>query len=140
MAESMVYSFELPVYPERVYRAWLDGGEQSRITGAAARVDARAGGQFSALDGRVSGTFKTLTPHDRIVLSWQMADFPGPDGEVELVFEPTCTGTEVKIYQSGIPTGKADDMMAWWETNFTRPIKAYFDALVGEYVADMGDG
>jgi activator of HSP90 ATPase len=145
MSESLTYSIELPVYPERVYRAWLDGGEQKKISGQSARIDARVGGQFSLLDGRVEGKFLTLTPHDRIVQTWRMADFAGAGGEsagmqIELRFEPTCTGTELRLSQEGIPDGKTREVLQWWEDTFFRPIRAYFDAVVGEYVADMGDG
>lgn len=141
MAESLVYTFELPVYPERVYRAWLSGGEQARITGAPARVDARVDGVFSLFEGKLSGTFLTLTPTDRIVFRVeQMTDFPGAAGEVEITLESTCTGAEVKLRQNGIPSGKTGEMIAWWEQNVVRPYRRYFDEIVGEYVADMGDG
>ena len=140
MAESLVYSFDLPVYPERVYRAWLNASELCKITGAPAQVAGRVGGAFSLLAGGVTGSFEVLTPTNRIVMTWNMADFPGPGGQVELLFEPTCTGTEVKLYQRGIPSGKTPALLQWWEQNLSRPLHAYFNAIVGEYIADMGDG
>lgn len=140
MTETLVYSFELPVYPERVYRAWLNASELGKITGQPARADGRPGGAFSLLDGRVTGTYEVLTPHDRMVLRWAMADLPGPAGQVELLLEPTCTGTEIKLYHSGIPGGKTPAMLQWWDQTIARPLRAYFAALVGEYAADMSDG
>ena len=145
MSESLTYSIELPVYPERVYRAWLDGGEHQKISGQSASIDARVGGQFALLDGRVKGEILALTPHDRIVQTWQMEEFAGAggaelDAKIELRFEPTCTGTELRLHQEGIPDGKTPDVIQWWEDNIFRPFRAYFEEIVGEYVADMGDG
>ena len=139
MAESLNYSFDLPVYPERVYRAWLDGAEHRPITGRKARIDATVGGAFLLLDGQVSGSFTTLTPHDRIVQTWQMDGQEQP-GQVELVLEPTCTGTELKLRQTGIAPGKTREMIEWWEKTYFRHMKAHFEGIVGDYVADMGDG
>ena len=59
---------------------------------------------------------------------------------IELTFEPTCTGTEVTLRQTGIPAGKTRQVMAWWEQTYLRPLRKYFDEVVGEYPADMGDG
>ncbi len=140
MPESFEFTINLPVYPERAYRAWLDSGEHSRFTRFPARIDARPGGQFSSLDGSVTGVLETLTPFDRIVQTWQMADFPSSDSRIELLFEPTCTGSELRLRHSGIPDGKTRQVMQWWEQRYLRPMQRYFDELVGDYVADMGDG
>lgn len=142
MSESLEFSVELPVYPERVYHAWLDGGEISQITGKAARIENGAGGKFSLLDGQVTGEILTASPYDHIVQTWKMANFPETSEEmkIDLAFEPTCTGTELVLTHYGVPNGKTAKVMQWWEENFLRPMRAYFDEIVGEYVADMGDG
>ena len=139
MAESMEMTVELPVYPERVYRAWLDGAEQQRMTGKAAQVENEDGGAFSALDGEVRGELISRVPHDLIRQTWQM---PGmtPEGQLELRLEPTCTGAELRVTLTGIANGKTREMMQWWERVYLRPMKRYFDEIVGEYTADMGDG
>jgi activator of HSP90 ATPase len=141
MAETLVFSIELPVYPERVYRAWLDTYEHGVFTGKKAQINARVGGTFEAVAGQVKGEIKVMTPHDRIVQTWHMAGFPSNgDAEVELLLEPTCTGTELKFRHSGIPDGKSRETLQWWESTYLRPLLDYFEKLVGEYPADMGDG
>jgi hypothetical protein len=57
-----------------------------------------------------------------------------------VLLEPTCTGTEIKISQRGIPSGQTPALLQWWEKHLSRPFQVYFNAMVGEYVADMGDG
>ena len=141
MPESLDFTIDLPVYPERVYRAWMDSGEMSRITGAPAVIEARAGGRFSALGGAVESQILALSPHDRILQSWQVSgSLSLPDTQVELLLSPTCTGTELRLRHTGLPAGQSQQVLHWWETTFLRPLRDYFDELVGEYTADMGDG
>ena len=142
MAESLKFSVQLPVYPERVYRAWLDGGEQRKMTGKAARIEAQEGGNFSLLDHGAEGKILALIPHDKIVQTWRTPDFPQGSlaSRVELRFEPTCTGTELVLDHSGIPDGHSQKMLKVWETELFRPMLRYFEEIVGEYTADMGDG
>jgi len=139
MAESIKISIDLPVFPERVYRAWLDGAEQTKITGKKASIEAREGGKFSAMDGDVNSEILVMTPHNRIVQTWQTKDFSkdSPASQVEIRLEPTCQGTLVNLHHTGIPDGKAGSQLQWWENNYLRPMKQYFEDLVGEYVADF---
>lgn len=135
------YSIEIPVYPERVYRAWLDSGEHSRFSGEAAHIQAWAGGEFRALGGRVTSRLTRLLPHDCIEQTWQVEGLPlEDDSRISLTLQPTCTGCELKLRHQGVPVSSNRALLAWWEQVYLRPLRAYFDALVGDYVADMGDG
>jgi activator of HSP90 ATPase len=141
MTESIEFTFDLPVYPERVYRAWLDEGEHSRFSGAPARINPVQGGMFSLLGGVISGELRILSPVGRIVQSWSNRDLdPSSQGVVELLLSPTCTGCELQLIHRGISDGKSREVLNWWESVYFRPLKQYFDAWVGEYTADMGDG
>lgn len=139
MAESIELSFDLPVYPERFYRAWADGWEHGKMTGSTAQIDAQVGGEFSLLSGLVEGKFLTLTPFDRIRQTWKMISLP-VDSAIDLWLEPVCTGTLVHFTHTGLPNVSGRQMAKWWEETYFRPINRYFETLVGEYIADMGDG
>src|SRR5512133_2322728 len=97
MAETINFSVDLPVSPERVYRAWLDSYEHSRFTGQPAQIDPHPGGKYSSLDGAVSGRILLSTPFNHIVQSWRSAEFPpgSPDSHVDLKLEPTCLGAQL---------------------------------------------
>lgn len=142
MYASVTITIDIPVYPERVYRAWLDSYEHSQFTGYPAQLTSSAGTRFSTLDGQVTGVIKTLSPFDRIVQTWSAAQFPDndPDSEVEITLEPTCTGAELRLVQRGVAANDTRRILQWWDETYLRPLRAYFDELVGEYVADMGDG
>ncbi len=135
MPESFEFTFDLPVYPERVYHAWLDSAEHSRFSGKAARIEARPGGQFNGLNGQVSGKIKALTPYDRIVQTWQTGDFGDEmqESTIELSFEPTCTGTEVTLRQTGIPAGKTRQVMAWWN----KPTCGLYESILTRWWASI---
>lgn len=139
MAESIELSFDLPVYPERFYRAWTDGWEHGKMTASSAKIDAQVGGTFSLLSGLVEGEFLALTPFDRIRQTWKMVSLPA-DSCIDLWLEPVCTGTLVHFTHTGLLNGSGRQMAGWWEETYFRPIKSYFETLVGEHAADMGDG
>ncbi|MFA5837385.1 MAG: SRPBCC domain-containing protein [Bellilinea sp.] len=142
MFATISMTVDIPVYPERVYRAWLDSYEHSRFTDHPVSISGRVGEPFSTLDGKVAGVTQVSTPFDRIVQTWNLAEFPHnqPDSILELTFEPTCTGSQVKVTQTGVEAGSTRQMMQWWEDHYLRPLRDYFDELVGDYPADEGDG
>lgn len=94
--------------PERVYNAWLDPvmmakfmspGPDMHVTEA--RADARVGGRFLVVmmaDKPLphTGTYKVLTPHSRIVFTWESA-WSAPQSEVELRLSPVADGTKVVL-------------------------------------------
>ncbi|HWR66660.1 MAG TPA: SRPBCC domain-containing protein [Bellilinea sp.] len=142
MYATISMTVDIPVYPERVYRAWMDSYEHSRFTGKAATIAGQAGGKFTALAGAVESIIQVATPFDRIVQTWKVSQFPqnAPDSSIELSFEPTCTGAQVTLTHSGVDAAITRQMMQWWEDTYFRPLRDYFDALIGDYVSDMGDG
>lgn len=142
MYASITFTVDLPVYPERVYRAWLDGYEHTLFTGSPAQIEGQVGHSFLTLNGQVKGVIKNLSPFGRIVQTWNTAEFPAndPGAEIELTLEPTCTGTQMTLIHRGVDAGSTRLAMQWWEDVYFRPLRKYFDDLVGDYVADMGDG
>ena len=96
--------------PQQVYAAWLDPAMMTRFMSprpdmhvAEVRSDPREGGRFFVLmvgdkDYPHEGTYKTLTPHSRIVFTWE-APWSAPDTQVELQLIPVADGTEVVLTQ-----------------------------------------
>ncbi len=70
MAESLKITVDLPVSPERVFRAWFDSYEHSQFTGSPAKIDPRVGGKFTAWDGYIQGKTLVKTPYNHIVQNW----------------------------------------------------------------------
>lgn len=139
MAESLEFSIDLPVSPERVYRAWLDGYEHSQFTGKRAKIDARVGGDYSTQDGFIQGKIESMTPFTRIVQTLRSEDFSAkdPDSKIELELTPTCLGAEINLIHTGIPAGEAQKYLQYWEKNVFKPLQDYFEKLVGGSAADQ---
>ncbi len=139
MAEAIKLSVDLPVFPERVYRAWLDGYEMSQITGSPAEIDAHVGGKYTAWDGYIVGQTLVMTPFSHIVQTWRTQDFPpgSPDLRVDIRLEPTCLGTQLVLEQTSLPDGQSKMYLEGWMKDYFRPMRDYFDALIGETPADM---
>lgn len=139
MSESIRIQVDLPVSPERVFRAWLDSHEHSQFTGSPARIEARPGGKYTTLGGRIQGEMKVMTPFTRIVQTLRTGGFPAGslDSLVEIRLEPTCLGAMLTLDQSGIPDGQSRKFLEDWENQVLRPLNFYFDRLIGEEPVDM---
>jgi uncharacterized protein YndB with AHSA1/START domain len=139
MADSLKMTIDLPVSPERVYRAWMDSHEHSKFTGSPARIEAKEGGKYTAWDGYIEGETKVLSPFGKIVQSWRASDFPpgSPDSTVEIKLEPTCLGSQLTLIHTGLPDGQSKLYMEGWEKHYFRPLQAYFDEIVGDHAADQ---
>jgi activator of HSP90 ATPase len=130
MPELRKYTVDLPVSTERAYRAWLDGAEQSHISGGPARIESRPEGKFSTAGGKVTGEIVSLSPFDRIVQTWKSQD--GEDAaQVELRFEPTCTGAQLTLRHTG------GAHLQQWEINYAHRLQKYLEEMVGEGPVDM---
>lgn len=139
MPESIIFSVDFPVSPERVYRAWLDSYEHSQFTGQPAQISGTPGQAYSSLGNLVRGKIVSASPFDHIVQTWATSDFPqgAPASQVDLRLEPTCNGSLVTLRQTGIPEGYSHKVMEIWEKAYFRPLKAFFDEIVGDTAADM---
>jgi len=141
LKSTLQFTVEIPVYPERVYRAWLDSYEHGRFTGRAAEIQPETGGRFRALGGTVKSRLTRLVPHSLIEQSWQIEGLPlEEDSRISLTLQPTCTGCEVGLHHQGVPLEWGKTLLQWWEERYFRPLRTYFEEIVGDYVADMGDG
>lgn len=139
MAETLKFTVDLPVSPERVYRAWFDSFEHSQFTGSPAHIDPAVGGAYTAWDGYIQGKTLVATPFSHIVQTWRTTEFPegSPDSTINLKLEPTCLGCLVTLDQTGIPDGQAIEYLKGWDEYYFRPLKAYFEDIVGDTVVDI---
>lgn len=120
--------FVLPVTPEVLYAAWLDGEGHARMTGAAASSDGRVGGAFTAWDGYIRGVYEDLQPGRAIVMRWRTAHFPpdAPDSLVRVELTPEGPGTRVRIQHTEIPEGQGVNYDQGWVTHYFEPMLAHF--------------
>lgn len=118
----------IPASPERVYAAWLDGEEHSRMTGGGATGQPEVGAAFTAWDEYISGRNLELSPGERIVQSWRTTQFPksAKDSRVEVTLEAVEGGTKLTLSHTEISDGRGKSYESGWVDHYFEPMKAYF--------------
>ncbi|HWD94806.1 MAG TPA: SRPBCC domain-containing protein [Acidimicrobiales bacterium] len=130
----MTYDFEVsglvPAPPDVVYTAWLSSDEHSAMTGGAAHVDAREGGDFDAWDGYIRGVSVKLEPFSRIVQTWRTENFTEEhvDSQIEVIFQGDEDETLVIVRHSNVPDDQLGYENGGWQKSYFDPMKAYFSA------------
>jgi uncharacterized protein YndB with AHSA1/START domain len=118
----------LPASADRIYAAWLDSGEHTRMTGGKASVDPRVGGEHSAWDGYIEGKILELEPGRRVVQSWRSSDFPlaAGDSRLEVHLLDVPGGCEITIIHTEIPEGQGAQYESGWRDHYLEPMLKYF--------------
>ncbi|HEX8791205.1 MAG TPA: SRPBCC domain-containing protein [Polyangiaceae bacterium] len=118
----------LPASADRVYAAWLDSTEHTRMTGGKAVVDPTVGGEHSAWDGYIEGKTLELEPGRRIVQSWRTSDFPlgAGDSRLEVHLLDVPEGCELTIIHTEIPEGQGARYESGWDDHYFVPMAKYF--------------
>ena len=127
MKESVTHTFVIHASPEKVYKAWLDSDEHSRMTGGEAHCSNVEGDTFTAWDGYITGANLKLTPNQEIKQSWRTAEFEDEHEDSELVvrFETAEEGCEVTLIHTNIPAGQTQYENGWIES-YIKPMQRYF--------------
>jgi len=116
IVEPLVLIKHFKATPERVFAAFTDKAVMQSwygpetMTVPHCEVDARVGGQYRVEMHRanggvsvVTGEFKEIVPHERLVFSWGWLNGTGrnPETTVTLTFKPADGGTELTLVQTG---------------------------------------
>lgn len=127
MADNIKVSDIIPAPPERVYTAWLDAHEHSKMTNATATDE--GDGRFTAWDGYITGRTVSSVPHTKVVQAWRTTEFPAdvPDSVLTVTFEGSEGGaTKLTMVHEQIPDGQGDAYREGWDKHYFAPMKAYF--------------
>ncbi|MDP1713980.1 MAG: SRPBCC domain-containing protein [Anaerolineales bacterium] len=113
---------------EAIYKAWLTTQGHTLMTGSPATIDGREGGDFTAWDGYIWGSFLELEEYKRIVQVWRTGEFPeeAKDSRVEVLLEEANGETKLKLFHTIIPEGQAESYKQGWDDFYFKPMKEYF--------------
>ncbi len=127
MKESIELTATFKASPAAIYAAWLDSKAHSEMTGGTAICSDQIGGEFTAWDGYITGTNKSLKPNEEIIQSWRTSEFQPADEDSELTIRLAAVagGTELTLIHRHIPEGQTQYKQGWINHYFT-PMKAYF--------------
>ena len=117
---------------EKIYKAYLSTQGHTQMTGSPAKVDGRAGGDFTAWNGYIWGTFLELEENKKIVQAWRTAEFPedAGDSRVEILLEEIPTDealamTRLTLTHTNMPDGQSDDYKQGWEDFYFKPMREW---------------
>jgi activator of HSP90 ATPase len=121
-------SANFPVPPQKLYDAWLDSKQHSKMTGAKAKVGAKVGDTFEAWDGYISGRNLELEPGKRIVQAWRTSEFSDDedDSQIEIEFKAAKLGTQLVLRHTKLPEHGEIYQQGWVDSYFD-PMKDYFE-------------
>jgi len=120
--------------PDKVFKAWTDpailvtwwGPEGFEIPEC--NMDVRAGGAWRTTmvspkgDGHtVSGVYREISPPKRLVMTWgwEQDGERGHETVIEVTFEPSGSGTKMRLVQSVFESENARDMHSQgWNSTF----------------------
>ncbi len=126
--EALRVSTTIPAAPTTLYLAWLNPEQHSEMTGGAAKIDSEVGGNFTALNGYVTGKLVTLDLGRRIVMSWRTTDFPREesDSRAEVHFEALGGSTRLTVLHTEIPEGQCEKYRELWNDKYFGPMRTFF--------------
>lgn len=99
------------------------------------KLDPIKGGTFTLFGGNVTGNFLELVPNKKIVKQWRYK--PWPEGHYSIVtitMDQKDDHTEVKLHQTGVPTGEADVTRTNWARYYWDAMKQAFG--FGAFISD----
>jgi activator of HSP90 ATPase len=128
-------TIELPVSPDRLFRAWLDSDEHTAFTGSKAAFLNEEGTPFTAWDGYIEGEILELEVGKRILQTWRTTDFPynAEYSFLELIFNPIESGCKLTLHHWNIPKGQGAEYHKGWEAYYFIPMREYFEKF-GKYI------
>ena len=115
---------------DEVFDMYLDSRLHGEITGAPAKVSARAGADFSAFDGALTGKILQIVPKRLIVQSWRSSGWKAGDIDSTLVLTlwPEGRGkTRLELTQVNVPDGDFAGVSQGWEIYYWSPWRAYLE-------------
>jgi activator of HSP90 ATPase len=128
MKNDFTLTSTIPAKAAAIYKAWLSTKGHTAMTGSPAKVDGRKGGDFTAWDGYIWGSFLELEENRRIVQNWRTSEFPdeADDSHVEVLLEEVGGSTKITLIHTKIPQGQEDSYKLGWEDFYFKPMKEYF--------------
>ncbi|MBI4185563.1 SRPBCC domain-containing protein [Candidatus Berkelbacteria bacterium] len=122
---------ELPATPEEVYEAFTNPIVHTAMTEAPATGNAIVGGNFTAWDGYIEGTYRVLEPGKRLVMDWSTSEWPdgAEPSELEFTLSPKGIGTLLVMDHRKVPSEQLSMYTSGWEASYWQPMRAYFTHL-----------
>lgn len=111
-----------------IWEALTDEGRIGAYTRSATKINVVKDGEFSFLNGSISGTFTLVENKKRLEMNWRLQDWTKDHFSKAIIqFDCEEAGTTLmKLEHSNIPTADLERTKQGWKQNFWEPIKMLF--------------
>ena len=118
------HTLKLPGTPHQVYELLMDSDQHAAFTGGGkAEVSREVGGEFSIIDGYLSGKNLELVQDYKIVQSWRAKDWPeGHYSTATFILEEDEGETQLSFVQAGVPAEYYESINEGWRTHYWAPM------------------
>lgn len=127
MPHTVTLAVDLPAAPGRLYDMYINPKLHAMVTGAPARIAARAGARFEAFGGAISGTILQVIPQRLIVQSWRSTNFGKRDIDSTLIlrFLPHGKGGRIELTHANVAERDFGGVSDGWAKYYFVPWRAY---------------
>ncbi|HMD83322.1 MAG TPA: SRPBCC domain-containing protein [Terriglobia bacterium] len=127
MTKPIVQSVAFKASPEELFAIFTESKKHSAATGAKASVSARAGAQWTAYDGMISGRNLVVVPGRMIVQAWRASHWKDSDLDSILImnFSAAPRGGRIDLVHAGVPQHDHQGVTKGWPQYYWNPWKAY---------------
>jgi activator of HSP90 ATPase len=115
---------KFPASPLEVYELLMDSKKHQSLSGEAARIGKKVGGQFSAWGGHISGFNLVLNPGKKIVQAWRATGW-WPEHYSIAIFDiqEVAGGSKLTFTQIGVPPNRYSGHYRGWIEAYWTPMK-----------------
>lgn len=130
MPRTVSLAVDLPASAGRLYRMYLDPKAHAAFTGSPVKIAARAGAEFRAFGGALSGRILQVIPNRLIVQSWRSTQFSKRDIDSTLVltFWPLRSGARIELTHANVADSDFAGVSEGWSKYYWIPWRAYLQS------------
>jgi len=116
-----------PASPDRLFDMYLDPAAHAAFTGSPVTISSKAGAEFQAFDGMISGTILQIVPKRLIVQSWRASSWKREemDSTLILTFWADEAGGRIELVHVNVADHDFAGVSQGWEKYYWSPWREY---------------
>ncbi len=116
-----------PASPDRLFDMYVDPAAHAAFTGSPVTISSKAGAEFKAFDGMISGAILQIVPKRLIVQSWRASHWKASDIDSTLIltFWPARRGARIELVHVNVADHDFADVSEGWQIYYWAPWEEY---------------
>jgi activator of HSP90 ATPase len=130
MSRNIMLAASLPASSDLLYDMYLDPTLHGAFTGFPVTIAARAGAEFRAFGGAITGRILHVEPKRLIVQTWRSKNFPAAaiDSILVLSFWPEGQGGRIELVHANVADEDFAGVSEGWTKFYWNPWRTYLSA------------